>query len=185
MRRTLRCRSAGRLLAAAAALVALHACDHGASGPPPDPATPAAPVAPDDPEQPEVPETPAPGAPETRAWQLTLTRPADLEGPRMAEVLLRRGDGLRFTGSEPGLAAVRAGKRVVVQERPAGLLRLVVFAGSNMALLDSGPLASLTFEATGSGPDTLELLYDRSAFAPSALYPRPETLQLQPLEATP
>jgi len=97
-------------------------------------------------------------------------------------VLLHHGPGLRLTGSAPGEAATRAGKQVVVQERPGGLVRLVVFAGGNLARLDSGPLASLTFETTGEGPDTLELLYDRSAFAPALLVPRPDTLTLSPLE---
>ena len=175
-----------RFAATAFVLALLPACDDGGPQEPVPLPGPAGPAAPDGPGQPAAPEQPGapetPGQPETRAWQLTVTRPADTEGPRMAEVILRHGEGLRFLEAQPGLAASRARKQVVVQERPGGQVRVVVFSGGNLEQLDTGPLASLSFSRSGEGPETLEILYERSAFAPALLYPRPETLQLEPLE---
>jgi len=175
------------LLAVAGGLALLLAsCDEGGSPETPAPKDPASPVRPAEPGQPVAPAAPAAAEPTSATWQLSLTRPAEVDGPRMAEVFVRHGAGLRFSSAATGLAASAAGKRVVAQERPGGLVRLLVFSGSNVARLDSGVLAELSFERAGDGPTDLEVLYERSAFAPAALHPRPETLQLSAAEeATP
>ena len=71
----------------------------------------------------------------------------------------------------------------VAGARAGGRLRVLVFSGGNTQRLDTGPLVRLTFERTGGGggEDGLEVLYDQSAFAPAALYPRPETGALTPV----
>ena len=172
------------LVLVVAAVSLLLACSgEGGQAPAPgkSPATEAPPAGPGPAAPPPAAE---PGKPGTAPRQLSLARPAEAEGPRMAELVLRHGPGLRFSAAEPLEATTRAGKQLVAQERSGSRLRLVLFAGTNLARLDSGPLARLTFERTGDGPETLEVLYGESAFAPAALYPRPETLELAP-EGTP
>lgn len=167
-------------LASLAAWVGLSACSRGdeTSAPRPPRIT-----VPEGAQRPgDSPSAPGAAGSETLTWDLALTRPAEVKGPRMAEVFLRYGEGLRFIDATPMDAVYRAGKELVTQARREQTLRLVVYSGANLTRLDSGQIARLSFARTGDGPETLDVLYEQSAFAPAALYARPETLALAMIE---
>ena len=114
-------------------------------------------------------------------WDLVLSIPDGLRGPRMAEVFLQAPEGLRFVKAETGVAALAAGKQVVVRELAGGKLRLIVFAGGNVETLGVGALARVTFERGDTVGGAPQVLHGESAFAPAELAPRPETLALVPV----
>ena len=101
------------------------------------------------------------------------------EAPRMLEAYLRYGSGLTFEANAGGNALTQSGKRLVVQERPGNLLRVVAFSADNLAPIQPGTLASLSFAGDGE----VELLYERSTFAPGGARPTAHTLRLAAREA--
>ncbi len=109
-----------------------------------------------------VEETPA-----VLVLDLTYTRREGQAGPRTMELFVDYdAERLAFAGSSALAALQAAGKELVVQDR-AGALRLIAFATTNVARLDSGPLARLRFTRKGSGPATLGLRAEPPVFAPA------------------
>lgn len=104
---------------------------------------------------------------ELLAIDLAYTRKALSPGPRVMEAFLRFSDNLRYSSATQGEAIVAAGKTLVVQKREKGLLRIMAFSATSISELDSGLLATLRFEKTGTGTATLEILTDRPIFAPA------------------
>lgn len=104
--------------------------------------------------------------PQTVSYEVTVTIPDNVRGPRVSEVWVRYGDGLQWATWEPGPAAASAHKEVVVQARPGNLLRVVVYSGANLERLASGTVAVLQFNHI-EGSDAIEVLHERTAFAPS------------------
>ncbi len=100
------------------------------------------------------------------AVTISYARPADEPAPRLAEFHFQVGSGLTFVRAEPLDAVVKAGKQLVAQVHPGNVLRLLIFSTANLNTLDSGPLATLVFQRTGTGPTTLDLLDQRPIFAP-------------------
>ena len=100
--------------------------------------------------------------------RLDLNRRADSQGPRVAEILLRHSDNLRFVSTEAQEAVTTAGKELVAQARDDGVVRLVIFGTTSLSELDSGPLARLEFRKTGTGKATLSVLPEMPIFAPAA-----------------
>jgi len=96
---------------------------------------------------------------------LVYARRAEQAAPRMMELWVSY-DGLTYLGAESGAAVERAGKRLVVQEQP-GELRLVVYAADNLAVVESGPVARLSFRRGGSD-GSVALQARDPFFAPAA-----------------
>jgi len=107
--------------------------------------------------------TAAEGAPDGQvAAVLHYARREGQVAPRMMEVRVAYGVGLRFLAAEPLAGLTDAGKRLVAQDAPAaaypedgaaggGEVRLVAFASSNLAALEPGALVRLTFQQVGVG----------------------------------
>jgi len=107
---------------------------------------------------------------EQLAIDLQYTRKSSAPGPRVMEAFLRFSDNLRYSSATQGEAIVAAGKTLVVQERSNSLLRIMAFSATSISELDTGLLATLRFEKTGTGTATLEILTDRPIFAPAEIY---------------
>ncbi len=100
------------------------------------------------------------------AADLVYTRGAGQVGPRVAEVALAYpADVLAYDEALPGDSLVGTGKRLVVQDRN-GTLRVVFFAADNLAPVDSGTLARLTFRRVGPGTARLGFTGEPGVFAP-------------------
>ena len=94
--------------------------------------------------------------------------PANIElGPRVAEIFVKYTDNLRYLASEKGDALEKAAKQLMVQNlEEDNKLRLVILAMDNTNELDTGRLATLKFERSGSGESTVRILTDSPIFAP-------------------
>ncbi len=89
--------------------------------------------------------------------------------PRMMELWLDHGADLTFEDGAALSALETAGKELVVQRPAEGTLRLVAYAATNVAVVDSGPIARLTFTVRpGAGDDAYIAIEDRMPlFAPA------------------
>jgi hypothetical protein len=116
---------------------------------------------------------------------LRFARQPGLEGPRAAEIFLETSDNLKLSHSLPLEGAQAAGKQLVVQEPSPGLLRVILYATSNLNPMDSGPLASLRFQRTAPGDAYVDFASGQVSLAPAQAA---RGLRLSPklvLEATP
>lgn len=99
---------------------------------------------------------------------LQYQRRETLEGPRAMEIFLSYDGALSFTSGQALAAAEVAGKEVVVQEREPGLLRVILYATSNLNRLDSGGLVELTFQRPSQGGGgTVDFVTERTKLAPT------------------
>ncbi len=96
-----------------------------------------------------------------------FARPTATLGPRMAELVLHAEGPVTYERGDALAALTAAGKQLVAQPRDGGDVRLAMFATTNTATLDSGPLARITFRRAGPGPVTFRLLPRVPMFAPS------------------
>ncbi len=103
---------------------------------------------------------------DTLSVRLDFNRRSDKQGPRVAEILLRLSDNLRFVSAEAQDAVTTAGKELVAQAKDGGVVRLVIFGTTSLSELESGPLARLEFRKTGAGKATLSVLPEMPIFAP-------------------
>lgn len=104
--------------------------------------------------------------PAALAVELRYTRGETRPGARMAEVRVEYDPAvLAFTGSDAGESASAAGKRLVVQDE-GDALRVLVFATTNTARLDSGLLATLAFARRTGARTALTLRPERPLLAP-------------------
>jgi hypothetical protein len=85
--------------------------------------------------------------------------------PRMMEVWLGLGSGIRFLKGEPLESVSSSGKLFVARDQPDGL-RVVVLSTSDLAPMPTGALGRLYFEATGQGSTTVSVLERMPIFAP-------------------
>jgi hypothetical protein len=99
---------------------------------------------------------------------LKYVRGEGASGPRVVELFVRLSKNLTYDDAEPGGAADRAGKDVVVQDKGDGLLRVLAYSSASLSELDTGDLVSLTVHKTGELPASAEILTDNPMFAPQA-----------------
>lgn len=97
---------------------------------------------------------------------LQYIREAGRPGPRLAEIVVSYSENLEYLTSEEGKALVDAGKKLIVQNRESGKLRLVIFASENLLELDSGELARLRFRKHDGVSSRVEILTQKPIFAP-------------------
>ena len=90
------------------------------------------------------------------------------EGPRAIEVFLRASDNLRWVSVEPLEATEVADKELVVQEREPEELRVIVYASTNLNVIDTGGLARLEFTRTDPNAAQLDFVDGKVNFAPAA-----------------
>ena len=98
---------------------------------------------------------------------LRFERKDNLDGPRAVEAFVHHSEHLKLASSQPGLAAQEAGKQVIVQEREPGMLRVIVYASTNLNTLDSGALAELEFERVTPGEAVVDFISDKVSLAPA------------------
>jgi len=98
---------------------------------------------------------------------VAYNRLAGQEGPRVVELHLRHSANLAYDSAEPMSAASAAGKRLVVQDRGDGTLRVLLFGTQTLDRLDSGPLLKLALRRLDDAAATLEVLGDKPVFAPA------------------
>ena len=93
-------------------------------------------------------------------------RSADQEAPRVMELQLALGDGLVFHSALAGEALERADKDLVAQARDEGIVRLVAFASTNVAHIESGVIARLVFRVHNAAQAEVTLLPHMPIFEP-------------------
>ena len=87
----------------------------------------------------------------------------------MAEILVAHSPDLTLVGGSPLAAATAAGKDVVVQAKPDGKVRALVFSRGNLARFGAGELVELIFRREGGeGASHVAIDYERPLFAPHA-----------------
>jgi hypothetical protein len=98
---------------------------------------------------------------------LSYARKPHLEGPRAMEIILNYEGALSFGSSRALGAALAADKDVVVQEREAGVLRVILYASDNLNRLDSGDLVELSFARSSQGSGAVDFVTEETKLAPS------------------
>lgn len=89
-------------------------------------------------------------------------------GPRIVELYMTYTNNMEYISSIEGDAIVKANKQLIIQnQKNKKQLRLVILASDNTNELDTGRLATLTFEKTDSEEATLRILTDKPIFAPT------------------
>jgi hypothetical protein len=99
---------------------------------------------------------------------VSYARGSEVTGPRVVELLIRHSEHLAFDSAVAGDATSAAGKELIVQERDARTLRVLLFSSSNTAALDTGTLATLRMKRTSAAPAHAEILLGQPMFAPQA-----------------
>ena len=86
--------------------------------------------------------------------------------PRVSEIILRKSKNIEYTGYELGDALKTAKKSLHIQETAQEYLRLVILASDNINPIDTGILATLTFEKSGTEKATISISTESPIFAP-------------------
>ncbi len=97
---------------------------------------------------------------------VSYARGSEATGPRVVELFIRHSEHLVFDSAVAGDAATAAGKELIVQERDAQTLRVLLFSSSNALSLDTGTLATLRMKRSSAAPAQAEILLGQPMFAP-------------------
>lgn len=110
----------------------------------------------------------AEATPDQLQVDLRFRREAGVEGPRAVEIFLQLSENLTLEGFEPLDAAQAAGKTLVVQEPRPGEVRVILYATSNLAPLESGGLARLRLARRDASASRVDFIAERVNLAPAA-----------------
>ncbi len=78
--------------------------------------------------------------------ELQYQRQADGEGPRAVELFVQYPQEWTYEKVDALPAVAEANKRLIVQEKEQGLLRVIIFASTNLDRIDTGGLAAFHFD---------------------------------------
>jgi hypothetical protein len=98
--------------------------------------------------------------------QLQFVKREGVPGPRAMELFIAHPENLVYTGVDSLPAVASADKKIIVQEKSYGVLRIIVYSSENTNRLNTGGLASLHFERRAGQGGDIVFASEGQVFAP-------------------